>query len=431
MKRKNLYFGIIFLLMLVFSLPARADRYGFVRKVVIDPGHGGKDPGAVGARSREKDIVLSISLQLGKYIEEHFDDVEVIYTRETDEFIPLNRRAQIANESKADLFISMHCNASPSSRAYGSETFVMGLSKSEENLEVAKLENASILYEEDYLETYSGYDPNSPESNIIFSLFQNTHLTQSLKMAKLVQDQFRERARRVDRGVKQAGFLVLWKVTMPGVLVEAGFLSNPREEKYLMSEMGQAHIASAVFRAFRDYKTEQDERASRILVYSNGNEPANNQTNSQDVGKSVEQTSAYEKDNNNDEKSDMQADADLSEEDDPETADNSKHSEGSGNSSINNDLPRISFRVQFATMSSEKSLNDPFFRGLEGVNYYMHQGLYKYTVGNEPSLDQAAELQKKLHDKGFSDAFVVAFKNNERIPASEALQLLKDQSELR
>lgn len=382
MKRQIIIFGILTLL--IFSCQqVFADRQGFVRKVVIDPGHGGRDPGAVGAQAQEKDIVLAIALKLGEYIKQNFDDVEVIYTRTTDEFIPLIRRAQIANENKADLFISIHCNASRSGRAYGTETFVMGLHRSQENLEVAKKENAAILFEDDYLETYSGYDPNSPESNIIFSMFQNLYLHQSLTMASLIQDQFRERAGRHDRGVKQAGFLVLYNITMPGILVEAGFLSNPQEERYLMSEMGQAHIASAIFRAFRDYKTYQDNLASQ--GGRNGQRSPQPVVQQPQVREPVRET--------------------------PATA-------------ATPAAPVISFRVQFATTSVERPVNAPEFRDLEGISFYFHDGLFKYTLGNEPTLEAATLIQQKLHARGFRDAFIVAFRDNERISTAEALRLV-------
>lgn len=390
MKRQIIIFGILSLLF-VLSQTAFADRQGYVRTVVIDPGHGGKDPGAVGSKSQEKDIVLAIALKLGGYIESNFDDVEVIYTRTTDEFIGLNRRAQIANENKADLFISIHCNSAANRRAYGSETFVMGLHRSQENLEVAKKENAAILYEEDYLETYSGYDPNSPEANIIFSMYQNIYLNQSLTMASLIQDQFRDRAGRHDRGVKQAGFLVLYNVTMPGILVEAGFLSNTQEEKYLMSEMGQAHIASAVFRAFRDYKNYQDQI---VAQQSKGNGSVSSQVAIAESGsvtpggsQSVEITESQ-----------------------PEG-------------------PVISFRVQFASTSEVKSADDPVFQGLDGVSFYYHEGLYKYTLGNENNIETAAEIQQKLRTNGFNDAFIVAFKDNERIPLHEAIRYVEQKAQ--
>lgn len=389
MKRKIIIFGILSILLL-HALPLHADRHGFVRKVVIDPGHGGRDPGAVGAISKEKDIVLAISLKLGEYIEQNFDDVEVIYTRTTDEFIELRNRTQIANDNKADLFISVHCNASPSKRAFGTETFVMGLHRSKENLAVAKKENASILYEDDYLETYDGYDPNSPEANIMFSMFQNHYLNQSLTVASLVQNQFRDRAGRHDRGVKQAGFLVLYNIAMPGILVEAGFLSNPQEEKYLVTETGQAHIASAIFRAFRDYKTYQDNLARQQLAAVNGKGQQTSEIAT--PAKPVQPATVI-----------------------------SNPSSGDG--------PVISFRVQFATTSVERPIYAPEFNGLEGISFYFHDGLYKYTVGNERTLEAAAKLQQKLHQNGFKDAFVVAFKNNERIAPAEAMRLVNESSQ--
>ncbi|UCG28311.1 MAG: N-acetylmuramoyl-L-alanine amidase [Bacteroidales bacterium] len=222
--------------------------------VVIDPGHGGKDPGALGRISKEKDIVLGVGLKLGNYIERNFDDVEVIYTRKTDEFIELDRRAEIANKAKADLFISLHANSWENRNIAGSETYAMGLHTDARNLEVAMKENAVITFEENYTTKYEGYDPESPESFIVFSLMQNTFLEQSLQFASYVQTQFRDRAKRIDRGIKQAGFIVLWRTTMPSVLIEIGYISNSNEEKYMISDTGQDYIASAVFRAFREYK---------------------------------------------------------------------------------------------------------------------------------------------------------------------------------
>ncbi len=225
-----------------------------IKRVVIDAGHGGKDPGALGKRYKEKDIVLAIALKLGTYIKEYIDDVEVIYTRKDDSFVDLYKRGDIANKAHADLFISIHANYYSNSRISGTETYVMGLHTNDQNFEVAKKENAAISFEDDYTTRYEGFDPNSSESYIIFSLLQNTYLEQSLDFASLVQNQFKKRVNRVDRGVRQAGFIVLWKTTMPSVLIETGYLSNSGEELFLSSETGQDYIASAIFRAFRDYK---------------------------------------------------------------------------------------------------------------------------------------------------------------------------------
>ncbi len=228
-----------------------------VKKVVIDAGHGGKDPGCHGGSSKEKVITLDLALKVGEYIESKMSDVEVVYTRTTDKFVALDERAKIANRSNADLFISIHCNSVPSaSSAHGTETYVMGLNTSKHNLEVAKRENSVILMEDDYLTSYDGFDPNSPESHIIFSLYQNAYLEQSIQYANLVEKQFKEKAKRNSRGVKQAGFVVLYKTGMPSVLIEAGFLSNSKEEKYLLSDDGQSYIASAIYRAFKEYKEE-------------------------------------------------------------------------------------------------------------------------------------------------------------------------------
>lgn len=233
-----------------------------IKKVVIDAGHGGKDSGARGKNSMEKHIALGIALKLGNYIEKNIEDVEVIYTRKTDIFIPLYKRGDIANKADADLFISIHANSFPNNKnVSGAETYVMGLHTNERNFEIAKKENAVITFEENYNSNYEGFDPNSAESYIIFNLMQNTFLKQSAEFASLVQDQFRNNAKRKDRGVMQAGFVVLWQTTMPSVLVETGYISNAREEAYLSSKKGQEYIASAIFRAFREYKQRIESRS--------------------------------------------------------------------------------------------------------------------------------------------------------------------------
>jgi len=229
--------------------------------VVIDAGHGGKDPGAVGATSREKNINLAVALKAGKYINENLKDVKVIYTRKDDTFIGLAERAEVANRNKADIFISIHSNAISDKRFTGAETYVLGQSMDDANLQVAMKENSVITFEQDYQTKYEGYDPNSVESFIIFSLMQNTYLKQSTEFATMIQNQFRDRVGRKDRGVRQAGFVVLWRTTMPSVLIELGFISNPDEEKYLNSVQGQDYLASAIFRAFRDYKQTIDSRS--------------------------------------------------------------------------------------------------------------------------------------------------------------------------
>lgn len=254
---KNIVFILCFsLLLLLGSFNTSGIRQYKVRKVVIDAGHGGKDPGTHGRFSNEKDVTLAIALELGRTINKYLEDVEVIYTRTTDKFIPLDQRAEIANKNDADLFISIHANALHSHSIYGTETYVMGPHTFDGNLEVAKRENSAILMEENYEERYEGFNPASPESHILFSLYQNAYQESSLRLAEKIETQFEQRVGRRSRGVRQAGFWVLWRTGMPSVLVEVGYLTNPEEEKFLNSELGQVYIASGIFRAFRDYKQE-------------------------------------------------------------------------------------------------------------------------------------------------------------------------------
>lgn len=224
--------------------------------IVIDAGHGGHDPGTSGKSLKEKDVALKIALKLGAYIEKNVTDVKVIYTRKTDRYLSLDERAEIANKNKADLFICIHANSLPGAPAKGTETYVMGLHKDNSNFEVAKRENSVILMDENYEERYEGFDPKSPESYILFALNQSAYQESSLRFAAKIENQFKTKAGRSSRGVKQAGFMVLWKTTMPSVLIETGFLSNALEEKFLGSDSGQDLIASGIYRAFKEYKVE-------------------------------------------------------------------------------------------------------------------------------------------------------------------------------
>ena len=261
MKEKILL--IVFIILGITQLYAGEPKKNTKQKiVVIDAGHGGQDTGALGKKSKEKDIVLSIALKVGDYIKKNIPNIKVIYTRKTDVFIPLRERASIANNNKADLFISIHANSNPNTTPYGTETFAMGLHKTQENLDVAKKENSVITLEEDYSIKYEGFDPNSAESYIIFSLMQHTYLEQSLKIAALVQEQFTTKAKRKNRGVKQAGFLVLWHTSMPSILIETGFVSNTKEEQYLISQTGQDYLASAIYRAVKIYFNDLDDPQS-------------------------------------------------------------------------------------------------------------------------------------------------------------------------
>ncbi len=384
MTEKRIYQRFLILCLLYFFVNfASAQR---VNIIVLDAGHGGHDTGALGKNSREKDIALAIVIRLRDYIQQNMKDVKVILTRDDDTFVELYRRARIANENNADLFISVHCNATKSTSAYGVETFVMGLHKSEANLAVAKAENAAILLEDDYVEKYDGFDPNSPEGNIFFSMMQNAFLDKSLGFAGKVQHQLVDNLHMSDRGVKQAGFLVLYKTAMPGVLIETGFISNPTEEKFLLSDRGQDQMAQAIFKALRDYKNQVEKRSSEqkysdtsVLVSSQTKETINQQESK---------------------KSDK--DAEVIKKTDPNV---------------------VSFRVQFALYSDAKPVDSKIFNGVENVKMYYHGGAYKYTTGDFDNIETALEQRKKMLEMGYKDAFIVAFRGNERITNEEAKRL--------
>lgn len=253
---KNFIAGFIISLTIIFCSFTSLDQHGQykVRTVVIDAGHGGKDPGTHGKTAKEADLALKVALELGSTIKKYMPDVKVIYTRNTNKFIELHDRAGVANKNHADLFISIHCNAVSNPSIHGTETYTLGMHKSEDNLDVAKRENLVILKEKDHEKNYDGFDPTSPMAHILWANYQSAYMDQSLRFASYIERQFEKRVNRRSRGVKQAGFIVLWKTSMPSVLVEIGYLTNPTEEKYLLQARNQEYIASGIFRAFREYK---------------------------------------------------------------------------------------------------------------------------------------------------------------------------------
>jgi len=254
--RKHEVFCLVFLFFIIinpFTGNAQSSKK-IIKTVVIDAGHGGHDPGCQHVGFREKDITLKVALKLGQKIESLNPDVKVIFTRTTDVFVELAQRAAIANKNNADLFVSVHCNSTKNVSTYGTETFSLGLHRAESNLEVAKRENDVILMEEGYTENYGGFDPNSPEAHIYFSLFQNAYMDQSLILADKIEAQISKSSKRASRGVKQAGFLVLWKTKMPSVLIELGFLSNKNERDFLTSPEGVEEMSDAIAKAVLDYK---------------------------------------------------------------------------------------------------------------------------------------------------------------------------------
>lgn len=373
---------LLFNFQLLIAQDSDDNFFGGIKTVVIDAGHGGKDVGCLGSVGREKDVALSISLKLGDYLKETFPNLNVVYTRKTDVFIELNERAKIANRNKADLFICIHANAGSSS-AFGTETYVMGNAKSETNLRAAQRENASILLEENYEAKYDNFDPNSAESYIALTLMQSAFQEQSIAFADKVQRQFRERVGRKDRGVKQAPFLVLHQTTMPSVLIETGFLTNTSEEKFLTSDVGQDYLASAIYRAFKEYNTEIENRAKLLYEADKASQPREMETQHT---KKDHQKSAHK--------------PTVSNED-------------------------VTFMVQLATSSKLVETKPENFKRLEGVTFYEAGGLYRYTYGNEDSWDKASELQKEVVEKGYNDAFIIAFHKGKRISVNDALKLLK------
>jgi len=374
-----------------------------LRVVVIDPGHGGHDPGAVGRFAKEKDINLAVALGLGRMIEAHFSDVKVHYTRTTDESVPVWRRPQIANNHKADLFISIHCNSSNHRRGTpyptGFETFVMGLHKSAENLAVAQKENAAIFSEEGYLENYDGFDPNSPEAYIIFSLFQNAYLDQSLDFASRLQRHYANHLPTVCRGVKQAGFLVLHGTTMPSVLTEIGFINNPEEEKFMASPEGQEKIITALFNAFKEYKHAIDGFNNQSGIASVQSDTA------RPTIATAEPTPLF-----------------------PRTTTNSERTPISEESTTRNDAPKIVYKVQFASSTADRPLTAPEFRNIEKPGKYFHQGAFRFTAGEASSMEEIAVTLRQMQNQGYRDAFIVVFKDGERITTAEALRILQEQN---
>jgi N-acetylmuramoyl-L-alanine amidase len=331
--------------------------------VVIDPGHGGKDPGCVGAISKEKAINLAVALKFGSLIEHNHSDVQIIYTRKTDVFIPLDERANIANKYKADLFISIHANSVRRGNASGTETYTLGLANSDENLDVAMRENSVILMEDDYFRKYEGFDPTSTESYIIFEFIQNKHMEQSISLASEIQQSFVQ-ARRSNRGVRQAGLLVLRKTSMPGVLVELGFISNRTEERFMASVEGQNILAQAIYKAFDTYKNDYDRKLGDIK-----------------------------------EKQVITV---------PPPADN-------GNTrTVTDHTGDILYAVQILTSDRKLSVNDRRFKGYDDVSFYIDKGVYKYIYGATSDYKKILNTHKKAA-KDFKGAFIIKMKEGKRV----------------
>ena len=349
-----------------------------LKTIVIDPGHGGKDSGTLGTKRfkiYEKHVALAVSLKLGKYINDAFPSIDIKYTRDTDVFLELNERTELANNVNADLFISIHCDGFTNPNPSGASVFVMGMSKLKANMDVAMRENSAIYMEDNYQQKYEGFDPKSKESYIVFSLMQNTYLQQSLKIAEEVEKEFSTRANRKSRGVKQAPFYVISRTNMPSILIECGFLTNPKEEEYLHSEIGKDYIASAIFRAFRSYK-ESVEFLEDVVVDSS---TLNNRiTELKNVADSL-------------------------------IKDDKK--------------PKIEliYKVQIGTYL-KSMLNNQQFIDLNAEELRIN-GTYKYFISSDKNKNNAENLKNKLRNLGFNGAFITAFYEGKQISTKEALTL--------
>lgn len=372
LKRTFFIFLIIFLIYFPNSVLSQGNNFFGFKTVVIDPGHGGKDPGSPGTgryKVYEKDIALDISIRLGELIKKEFPEINVIFTRQNDQFVKLSERSQIANSNNADLFISIHCDAFTNEVASGSSTYVIGPHKNESNLKIAMRENSSILLEENFDIEYKGFEPNEPESYIALTMYQSEYIGYALDFASKVQNEFEKSSERKNRGVKQAGFLVLSRTTMPSVLIEVGFLTNKKEEDYLISKKGKNEVSSSIFEAFKKYKKNIDFLASE----------------------------AY---------SDMSKNKNLTD------------SSSERNKDLNNFLTVQFFASKDSINFNNKNLNEDLI-----FNIY-ENNLFKYFYGKSLTYSDAKNIQNKMKLNGFFDSFIVGFINGNKTDLNKVLTIL-------
>ena len=371
--------------------------------VVIDAGHGGHDPGAMGKLTQEKKLNLEVSQRLEQQIKLHHPDVKVVMTRKNDVFLTLQQRADIVNKNNADLFICIHTNAAENRNVTGTETFVLGVDKMQSNLDVAMRENAVMLLEDDYQTTYEGFDPNSVDSYIMFELMQDQYIDQSLNFATLVQHQFTDIGRS-DRGVRQAGFWVLHKSACPSVLIEMGFISNINEEKYLASDKGKEDITNSIYQAFEQYKSAYDRKHGIVKASQAESKPAEAKAD-----KPAEAAKPAEDKANKPEEAAKTAEAKA---DKPAEAAKSAEAEAA----------KPVYKVQIFSTLKPVPAGDPTFRGLKNCQCTKDGKFYKYTYGEDADYQTILDIQQELKTK-FKDCFIVAFLGNKQIPVKEALQM--------
>lgn len=393
---------LIFLLTLHGTAHCVSKSPGYkIRTIVLDAGHGGHDTGCNGpSHSYEKDVTLKIILDLGAMIEAKYPDIKVLYTRKTDVFITLQDRALMANKNDADLFLSVHCNANPNKEAYGTETYLMGLHVSQANLDVARRENSVIKLEKDYENTYDGFDPDSPEAMIALSLAQNANIEQSTFLASKVQESLTTKLNRFNRGVKQAGFWVLYRTTCPSILIETGFLTNRTEERYLTSDDGQEELAKAIFHAFEDYKN----------TIENGNKltpPVINNTDDNLIASTNAEAPVIASDSDKD----------------PVTPPvKTKESK-----TVKQDysLKGVVYKVQVKSSPKPLPKSDKAYKVMGSLKMEKERGIYKYLYGYYNDYGKARKAMEKARKSGFRDAFVVVYKNGDRLTFNEAKHYFK------
>lgn len=369
---------LIWALMCMLAMTAFAANKRFT--LVIDPGHGGHDAGALGAISKEKNINLAVALRFGKYVEQNLPEVRVIYTRKTDVFIPLNERANIANRANADLFISVHTNALPAGKiARGFETYTLGMHRAKDNLDVAMRENSVISMEKDYQQRYQGFDPRSSESYIIFEFIQGKNMERSVELARMIQRGVCDGANRPDKGVHQAGFLVLRETSMPGCLIELGFITTPDEERLLNDDSRVDDIARGIYEAFAKYKNKYD-RSVSVPYRAKDSEDVN-------IPKIVpDQEPAPKK------KAEV-ADAPV-------------------------------FKLQIFVGSKNLRKGDAHFKGETDYDSFQEGNLVKYTLGASTNYNEIYRLRKEKLEK-FPAAFIIAFKNGQKYDVNQAIREFK------
>lgn len=406
---------IIFFLLVLVSFSAMAFSADKPFTLVIDAGHGGHDSGAKGSFSYEKDINLNVALAFGRYVERNCPDVKVIYTRKTDVFIPLHKRADIANKNKADVFISIHTNALPAGHiARGLETYTMGMRRSDEKLSAAKRENSVIMIEKDYKERYEGYDPNSPESTIMFEFIHDRNMSKSVELAKYVQNNVCATAGRQNKGVKQDVFLVLRETSMPACLIELGFITTPDEERFLNDKDNIDKMAKGIYQAFAKYKEKYDKGFT--VPYSSSKD------------NSINIPSIVPDDESEPEKPAVRKQTRRRVET-PNVKEQKAKDDGDddGNKAANaGDEPtdKPVFKIQILASSRTLRPGSSQFKGLENVSSYSENDLMKYTYGSSADYNEIYRLRKTILDK-FPEAFIVAFKNGKKMNINQAIREFK------